>query len=470
LKFWRIYFFFVAIPALGVVAVLRVGGRASVPVSSPSAGAAHAASMAPPAAGLPEVATLLLEIGAILLATRLVGALFRKIGQPQVIGEMAAGVILGPSLLGWVAPHFSLSLFPPSSLGSLGVLSQVGLVLYMFLVGLELDLGHMKGRGHVAVLTSHASILAPFFLGTLLALHFYRTLSGPGVRFATFALFLGAAMSVTAFPVLARILTDQGMHRTPLGSLSLTCAAVDDATAWCILAGVIVVAKVGQGSAPFWRTIVGSAAFVVFMVFVARPLLRRFGRLFASREAISKDMLAFLLLCAFASAWTAETIGIHALFGAFLAGTVMPREPGLARAVNQKIGDLSVVLLLPIFFAITGLRMNLRMLDGGGMWISTALVLLCALSGKLGGSALAARASGLPWREAAGVGILMNTRGLMELVILNVGLDIGVISPALFTMMVLMALVTTFMTTPLITRLYPNRAATSLGAENQAAS
>jgi Kef-type K+ transport system membrane component KefB len=371
---------------------------------------------------------------------------------------MAAGIILGPSLLGWIAPHFASSLFSPSSLGALNALSQVGLVLYMFLVGWELDLGSLKGRGHVAVVTSHASILAPFFLGTLLAVHFYRSLSGPGVAFSTFALFLGAAMSVTAFPVLARILTDQNMHQTPLGSLSLTCAAVDDASAWCILAGVIVVAKAGHGSAPFWRTVAGSAAFVLFMVFAARPLLRGFGALFVRRKAISRDMLAFLLVCAFASAWTAEGIGIHALFGAFLAGAVMPREPGMASALAQKIEELTVVLLLPIFFAFTGLRMSVRALNGGSLWISAALVFLCALSGKLGGSALAARSSGLPWREAAGIGILMNTRGLMELVILNIGLDIGVISTPLFTMMVLMALATTFMTTPLISRLFPKTA------------
>ena len=324
----------------------------------------------------------------------------------------------------------------------------------MFLVGLELDLGSLKNRGHVAVLTSHASILAPFFLGTLLAVRLYRSLAGPGVGFAPFALFLGAAMSVTAFPVLARILTDQNLQRTPLGSLALTCAAVDDVSAWCILAGVVVVAKAGRVSAPFWGTVAGAAAFVLFMVFAARPLLRRVGARFARRKTVSRGMLALLFVCALAAAWTSESIGIHALFGAFLAGAVMPREPGLAEALAQKVEDVAVVLLLPIFFALTGLRMSVRSLDAG-LWISLGLVLLCALSGKLGGSALAARASGLPWKEAAAVGILMNTRGLMELVILNIGLDIGVISPPLFTLMVLMALATTFMTTPLLSRFYP---------------
>ncbi len=457
MKFWRSYFFLVALPALGVVAILRLGPAASslTPAPLPAPALSERAASAPVPAG---IATLLLEIAAILLATRLVGALFRKIGQPPVIGEMAAGVLLGPSLLGWAAPHFSSLLFPPSSFGSLNLLSQVGLVLYMFAVGLQLDLGHMKGKGRVAVLTSHASILAPFFLGTLLALPLYQSLSGPGVPFPAFALFLGAAMSVTAFPVLARILTDRNMQRTPTGSLALTCAAVDDATAWCILAGVIVVANAGHGAAPFWRTIAGSAAFVVLMVGVARPLLHRAARRFARRNAVPRDMLALLLLCALFSAWAAEGIGIHALFGAFLAGTIMPREHGIAAAVTERIEGVAVVLLLPIFFALTGLRMSIGML-GGGMWISAAAVLLAAVAGKLGGSALAARSSGLSWKDASAVGILMNTRGLMELVILNIGLDIGVISPPLFAIMVLMAIVTTFMTTPLLSMLDRNRAA-----------
>lgn len=458
MRFWRIYFLFVVIPALGVAAVLRfhpgnpslVAPAASIVAASPGA-----------RADLPNIATLLAQIGVILLATRLVGALFRKMGQPPVVGEMAAGILLGPSLLGWLAPHFASALFPAPSLGFLNAVSQVGLVLYMFLVGLELDLGSLKDRGHVAVLTSHASILAPFFLGTLLAVRLYGSFAGPGVGFAPFALFLGAAMSVTAFPVLARILTDRNLHRTPLGSLSLTCAAVDDVSAWCILAGVVVVAKAGHVSAPFWGTVAGAAAFVLFMVFAARPLLRRFGAQFARRKTISRGMLALLFVCALAAAWTSESIGIHALFGAFLAGAVMPREPGLAEALAQKVEDVAVVLLLPIFFALTGLRMNVRSLGGGGLWVSAGLILLCALSGKLGGSALAARASGLPWKEAAAVGILMNTRGLMELVILNIGLDIGVISPPLFTLMVLMALATTFMTTPLLSRVFPGRDAPS---------
>jgi K+:H+ antiporter len=453
LRFWRIYFLFVVIPALGVAAVLRFSpGIAAVPAPSASVPPTAAPGAG---AGLPNIATLLAQIGVILLATRIAGALFRKMGQPQVVGEMAAGILLGPSLLGWLAPHFASALFPVSSLGFLSALSQVGLVLYMFLVGLELDLGSLKDRGHVAVLTSHASILAPFFLGTLLAVRLYGSLAGPGVGFAPFALFLGAAMSVTAFPVLARILTDQNLQRTPLGSLSLTCAAVDDVSAWCILAGVVVVAKAGHVSAPFWRTVAGAAAFVVFMVFAARPLLRRFGTRFAREQTLSRGMLALLFVCALAAAWTSESIGIHALFGAFLAGAVMPREPGLAQALARKVEDVAVVLLLPIFFALTGLRMSVRSLGGGGLWVAAGLVLLCALAGKLGGSALAARASGLPWKEAAAVGILMNTRGLMELVILNIGLDIGVISPPLFTMMVLMALATTLMTTPLLSRLYP---------------
>jgi Kef-type K+ transport system membrane component KefB len=451
LKFGLKYSLIVGLPALGILAILRLGPAAVAPAS------ARAASRAPvPAhAALPDVGILLLQIGLVLLATRLVGRLFRKLGQPQVVGEMTAGLLLGPSLLGWIAPAASSALFAPDSLGFLNALCQVGLVLFMFLVGVELEPALLRGHGHTAVLTSHASILAPFFLGVVLAVPFYPRLAPPGVAFASFALFLGAAMSVTAFPVLARILTERKLHRTSVGAVALVCAAVDDVTAWCILAGIVIVARAGRDFFPLWRVLGGCAIFVAVMITGGRRIFRAFGRTFARRGSLSADSLAAILLCAFVSAWAAELIGIHALFGAFLAGAVMPREPGFARALTQKLEDLVVVVLLPLFFAFTGLRTSVRLLGAPGLWLSAALVLVCAIAGKLGGSALAARSCGMPWREAAGVGVLMNTRGLMELVILNVGLDIGVISPALFTMMVLMALVTTAMTSPLLAWISP---------------
>lgn len=452
MRFWLRYALVVGIPAAGIVGLMAVGRR--IHPGGPARGAAPTPHAGPGSLALPDLGVLLLQVGVILLATRLAGRVFARMGQPRVVGEMAAGILLGPSLFGWMAPRLSAAVFPAASLGFLNTLCQIGLVLFMFLVGIELDVGRLRGRGHAAVTTSHASILAPFFFGILLAFPFYRRLAPPGVPFASFALFLAAAMSVTAFPVLARILTERRMQHTSVGTVALACAAVDDVSAWCILAGVIVAARAGRDFLPFWRTVGGSALFVLIMVTAGRRAFRGFGRSYARKGSLSPDTFALALLSAIAAAWISEEIGIHALFGAFLAGAVMPRESGFARAITHRLEDLVVIVLLPLFFAFTGLRTSLRLLAGPELWLAGALVLLCAIAGKFGGSTIAARACGMPWREAAGVGILMNTRGLMELVILNVGLEIGVLTPALFTMMVLMALVTTVMTSPLLAWIY----------------
>jgi Kef-type K+ transport system membrane component KefB len=404
---------------------------------------------------MPDIPVLLVQIGAILLAARLTGKLFRRFGQPQVVGEMAAGILLGPSFLGWLSPAVSAYLFPAASLGFLYALCQVGLVLFMFLVGVDLDPQFLRDRGHVAIVTSHASILAPFFLGTLLALALYPKFSSPAVPFASFALFLGTAMSVTAFPVLARILQERGLQHGPVGTVALACAAVDDVSAWCILAGVILVARAQPGASGLPRMLAGTVLFIVAMLTVGRLAFRRLEKIFQKRERLSRDALAIILLCVLASAWVAEWIGIHALFGAFLAGAMMPRDRALAEALTQRLEDFAVVVLLPLFFAFTGLRTSVGLLSGTSLWIGAGSIFLVAVAGKLGGSALAARFCGMSWREAAGVGVLMNTRGLMELVVLNIGLDIGVISPSVFTMLVLMALATTLMTSPLLSRIYP---------------
>jgi Kef-type K+ transport system membrane component KefB len=404
---------------------------------------------------MPDTARLLLQIGVIVAAARLAGWLFRKIGQPQVMGEMAAGILLGPSLLGWVLPGVSAFLFPPTSLGFLNALCQVGLVLYMFLVGLQLEPRLLAGRGRTAIVTSHASILAPFLAGTALALFLYPRLSEEGVPFSSFALFLGAAMSVTAFPVLARILTDRNFHRSPVGAVSLACAAVDDVTAWCLLAGVVILARAPLQTVPLPRTLAGLALFIALLLTFGRRLFGRFEETAGRQGSLTQDSLALILLCAVGCALTTELLGVHALFGAFIAGAAMPKGSAFVREVSGRLEDLAVVLLLPLFFAFTGLRTSVRLLNGAEAWLICGLIILVAVAGKLGGSALAARLSGMSWREAAAVGILMNTRGLMELVILNIGRDIGVLSRELFAMMVLMALVTTFMTSPLVDRVYP---------------
>jgi Kef-type K+ transport system membrane component KefB len=403
---------------------------------------------------MPHLPTLFLQIGVILATARFVGWIFRKIHQPQVMGEMLAGILLGPSLLGWVAPGFSALLFPEESLGFLNSLSQIGLVLFMFLVGLELNPQTLRGRGHSALLTSHVSILGPFTLGAALALYLYPRLSDDSVPFTNFALFLGAAMSITAFPVLARILSERKMLGTPLGVIAIACAAVDDVTGWCILAGVVLLARAGEAGIPFWLTLAGVVVYIAVMLFGVRRWLKNLETRFEKRGRVSQDALAAILLVLLASSWITEMLGIHALFGAFLVGAIMPKKPGFVEALDQKLNDAAVVLLLPLFFAFTGLRTSIGLVSGTQMWFYCALVIAVAIIGKFGGSTLSARLTGMPWREAGALGILMNTRGLMELVLLNIGLDIGVISPALFAMLVLMALVTTFMTAPFFEWVY----------------
>ena len=404
---------------------------------------------------------LILQIGTILIVARLVGWLFGKLHQPRVVGEMLAGILLGPSLLGWLAPNISSSLFPPDSLGHLNSLSQVGLLIFMFLVGLELDLGHLRELGRAAVMTSQVSIIVPFILGSTFAVYLYPRVSDPSVSFTGFALFMGAAMSVTAFPVLARILTERNMLRTRVGSVAIACAAVDDVTAWCILAGIVVILRASSLELPVWLTVSGLAIFVLLMGLVVRPALRRLEMVYEKRGNLTQDLIAIILLVVLASGWITETLGVHALFGAFLAGVVMPRHSELSRELSQKLEALIVVLLLPIYFALTGLRSSIFLITGPRMWFYCAVIIVLAVAGKLGGSMFSARLNGMSWRESAAVGILMNTRGLVELVILNIGLDLGILSPALFSIMVLMALVTTLMTTPLLRWIYPESIASA---------
>jgi Kef-type K+ transport system membrane component KefB len=404
---------------------------------------------------VPRVVTIIFQIAVIIIAVRAFGFLFKFINQPQVIGEMVAGILLGPSLLGWVAPHASTMLFPAASLDYLNTISQIGIVIYMFLVGLALKPEGLKGHRHAAVLTSHVSIVVPFLLGALLAFFLYPRLSADNVSLTNFALFLGAAMSITAFPVLARILADRNMMGSRVGMLAIACAAVDDVTGWCILAYVLI--RTQGGSIPVWLMISGSLTFVLLMIYGAKPLLRRFQTSYEKKGRLSENSMALLVLIVLASALITERLGIHLIFGAFLVGVVMPKDNTFSRHIQERFESLTVVLLLPLYFAFSGLRMNLHSLHGGRMWLYCGIIILVAIVGKLVGSMVATRATGISWRDAAAVGILMNARGLLGLVILNIGLDVGVISPVLFSMMVLMALVTTFMATPLLEWVYPRR-------------
>ena len=406
---------------------------------------------------MPHLPTLLIQIAVIVMMTRSAGWLFRKIHQPQVIGEMVVGILLGPSLLGWLSPAISTALFPPGSLGFLNSFSQVGLLLFMFLVGLELNPKDLRGKRHTAVLTSHVSIIFPFLLGTLTALYLYPRISDDRVKFIQFALFLGTAMSVTAFPVLARILTERKLLRSKVGAVAIACAAVDDVTAWCLLAGVVLLVRASDSITTLWLTLLGSATYIVVMLLVMRRVLSRLDLMYQKRGRVSQDLMALILLLVFLSAWVTEHLGIHALFGTFLMGVIMPKSQDFVRALSEKLEDITVVFLLPLFFAFTGLRTSIGLVSGAEMWSYCGLIIGVAIIGKFGGATLSARLTGMSWREAGAIGILMNTRGLMELVILNIGLEIGVISPAVFAMMVLMALVTTFMTTPLLQLMYPVR-------------
>jgi Kef-type K+ transport system membrane component KefB len=404
---------------------------------------------------VPNLVILVLQIAVVIAASRAVAVLFQKMRQPKVIGEMFAGIMLGPSLLGWMAPHFSASVFRPPSLGYLSALSQVGVVMYMFLVGLGLNHKTLREHGHAAVLCSHASIQAPFVLGAALAFVLYPRLSDDSVTFTGFAPFMGAAMSVTAFPVLARILSDRDIMGTKLGSLAIACAAVDDVTGWCILSYIVLVVRAHRASTPLWITLGGLGAFLLLMFYGMRPLLHKFEIVYSRRGQLTESAIAIMVVVVLLSAVTTEVLGLHLLFGSFLAGAIMPKDSKFVRHILDQFKTPIVVLLLPLYFAFTGLRTSLRLIRGPEMWLFCGAIILVAIAGKLGGSMTAARASGGHWREAAGLGILMNTRGLMELVILNIGLDIGVISPALFSMLVLPALATTFMTTPLLEAVYP---------------
>lgn len=395
------------------------------------------------------LAILIIQILSIMVIARAFGYLMIKIGQPAVVGEIIAGIALGPSLVGAIFPEFSAFLFPEESLRRLHVLSQIGLVLFMFIIGMELDIGVLRKKAHTAVIVSHASIIIPYFLGVALAYQIYATYAPENVSFVAFALFMGIAMSITAFPVLARILQERNLTYKPIGTLVITCAAADDITAWCLLALVVAIVN-ASGMISAVSSIILSLFYVLFMWFGVRPVLHRVAFKYDTPESISKTVVAVIFGILFLSSYLTEIIGIHALFGAFFAGVVMPAQKEFKRILSEKIEDVSLVLLLPLFFVFTGLRTQVGLLNNPELWGVCFLIIGVAVTGKFLGSALAAKFVGQSWKDSFFIGALMNTRGLMELIVLNIGYDLGILSAEIFTMMVIMALVTTLMTGPAI--------------------
>ena len=461
------YFFMVTALGVGIFFILRAGSQLPAPTLQVSTqtssqvtphltGTGNYSFSAAVESSLRENANdpltrLFLQLFVVTSVSYLVGWIFTRFGQPAVVGEMMAGALLGPSVFGLLAPDAFQFVFATSSLGALRLLSQIGVCLFMFTVGMEMDAAELRRKAHTAVVVSHASIIAPYFLGVLLALFLYGRLAQPGASFTGFALFMGISMSVTAFPVLLRILQDRAILKTSLGRTAAACAAVGDVTAWSVLAFVVAIARatnVGAVTLSLGLVLI----FVVLMLFVIKPNLPSWiGQTALERLDPSKAVLAVVFGIVLASAVGTQLIGSRALFGAFLAGIVMPTAGGFRDKLVIRVENLSSVLLLPVFFAFSGLRTQIGLLNGAQDWLICLLIISVATAGKLGGSALASRLTGMKWRESLQLGALMNTRGLMELIALNIGYDMGILSQRIFTMLVIMALVTTIMTGPLVT-------------------
>lgn len=420
----------------------------TAPVTNPSAIEAMMAGLSKNAAD--PLSHLFLQLLIVIAASRLAGRIFTRFGQPSVVGEMAAGILLGPSLFGLLAPESFAFVFSGPSLGTLKLLSQIGVCLFMFAVGMELNVKLVRHKAQTAVVVSHASILFPYLLGVGLAWFLYSHLAAPGASFTAFALFMGISMSITAFPVLARILQERGLTKTVLGSTAITCAAVDDVSAWSILAFVVAIVRSSSlGGCALNLLLV--VVFVAVMIWVVKPALPRWlGAAQLTQDEPSKGTLATVICVTVGAALCTEMIGIHALFGAFLTGAIMPEANDFRHKLGVRVENFSSVLLLPLFFAFTGLRTQIGLLNDLQGWLICLLIIAVATVGKLGGSALTARFTGMSWTESLQLGALMNTRGLMELIALNIGYDLGILSPRIFTMLVIMALATTMLTGPLL--------------------
>jgi len=415
-------------------------------------GADYSALLAPAAhEQINDLIQVLLALSVVIIMAQVMGGLFQLLGQPLVIGEVVGGILLGPSFLGYLAPELQQTIIPSHTLPFLGVIAQLGVVFYMFVVGLELDLKVLRKSGFSALAIAHAGILFPMILGTYLALYLFKDLSVPGVPFLHFAFFLGISLSVTAFPVLARILTDKKLSKTSIGTMSLTSAAIGDVTAWCMLALLVSLAQNTYGNAI--RTTGLTVVYIAGMFFLGGPLMRKFIPWLEKFDRLTQGGIAAFFVALLLSALATELIGIHAIFGAFLLGAITPHDSRVAKELTDRVEDLVRIVFLPAFFAFTGMRTQIGLLEGAQDWALCGWIILIATLGKFGGTFLAAKFNGFSWRDSSALGVLMNTRGLVELIILNLGLDLKLITPRLFTLLVVMALVTTFATSPLLSLL-----------------
>ena len=396
-----------------------------------------------------SIGILLLQIIVILITCRLFGWLFAKMQQPTVIGEIVAGIVLGPSVLGHVLPSVSAFLFPLDSMQNINMLSQFGLILFMFAIGMELNITEVRQKLKETILISHTSTIFPFFLGMVTAYFLYTKYAYESTPFLSFALFVSIALSITAFPVLARIIQEKGLTKSHLGTISLASAANGDITAWCLLAVVVAIAQAGSMLSAIYN-IGFSFIYLLLMFTVVRPFLRMIGHIYHNKEVVDKGLVAFMFLLLIISSYLTEILGLHALFGAFVAGVVMPDNIKFRKIMTEKVEDVSLALFLPLFFVSTGLRTEIGLLNSPELWYMCGIFILVAIIGKFGGSLVAARFVGETWKDSLYIGALMNTRGLMELVVLTIGYDMKILTPPIFVMLVLMTLVTTFMTTPLI--------------------
>jgi len=469
---------------VGIVSCERGGGRRSV---VGSATGLTIDTMLVPVAGSPptaapehvvaakqrtsdqQVVAFFIAIVVVMLFARLLGTLMPRIGQPRVMGEVLAGILLGPSLFGIIAPHLQASVFAPDIVPYINVTANLGLIFYMFLIGMEVDLGLLRGRMRTTLAVSNTALALPMSLGLLAAVPLYEVLAPGGTRYLAFALFVGVSMSITAFPVLARIVSERRMLKRPLGALAVSAAAVDDVSAWFLIALASAVAGAGTALIVF-RTIGYAIIFLVVMGFAVRPLLARAAVAYDELGRVPGLWITAIFAGVLLSAIATDKIGIAVIFGGFVMGAVMPRHAGLSEDITRRVEDFVLVLLLPLFFAFTGLRTDVTQLGSGVLILIMLGLIVIAIVGKFGGAVIAGRVMKLPWRESAALGALMNTRGLTELIVLNLALSMGVISSDLFAALVVMALVTTFMAGPVLRLIDPRNSFGAPPEEELAAS